>query len=240
MIAMVGLVVPAANEQVRIAACLRSLRTARAHLHRTARRSIGVRIVVVLDSCEDDTAAIVAAHPDMEAIETQAGRVGVARATGAAHLLRRTGVAPRETWLANTDADSIVPPDWLSVAVAEADRGADLLLGTVLPGPGLDAVTELAWRRRHVLRDDHTHVHGANLGIRADAYLAVGGWAPVATGEDVRLAQRAAGAGHLRVVRRAASPVQTSTRRDGRAPRGFSSFLRGLDTADCPTAEAAR
>jgi len=239
VIAMIGVVVPAANEQDRIAACLGSLRAARAHLHRTAKRPIGVRIIVVLDSCEDDTAAIVAAHSDVEALDIRAGRVGVTRSKGAAHLLRSAGLPPRDTWLANTDADSIVPHDWLSVAVAEADRGADLLLGTVLPGPGLSADIERAWRRRHVLRDDHAHVHGANLGIRGDAYLAVGGWAPVATGEDVRLAQRAASTGHLRVVRRAAAPVQTSTRRDGRAPRGFSSYLRGLDAAERPSAGAA-
>lgn len=228
---MIGAVVPAANEQDSITGCLASLRAARAHLHRTAHRSIDVRIVVVLDSCVDGTAAIVAAHRDVEAIGTNAGRVGITRATGAAHLLRSAAVPPREIWLANTDADSIVPHDWLSVAVAEADRGADVLLGTVLPGAGLAPEMERAWRRRHVQRNDHPHVHGTNLGIRADAYLALGGWAPVATGEDVVLARRAATAGHLRVLRTAAIPVRTSTRRDGRAPRGFSSYLRGLDTA---------
>jgi hypothetical protein len=71
-------------------------------------------------------------------------------------------------------------------------------------------------------------VHGANLGIRGDAYLALGGWQPLVTGEDVDLARRAALSGHLRVSRTASIPVVTSVRRVGRAPRGFSSYLRAL------------
>lgn len=229
MITMVGVVIPAANEQDHIASCLESVRAARTHLHRTARRAIRVRIVVALDSCDDDTAAIAAGFRDVETVVTRAARVGVTRAAGAAHLLLSAAVPRRETWLANTDADSVVPHDWLSVAVSEADLGADVLLGTVVPGAGLVADMERAWRRRHVQRNDHPHVHGANLGIRADAYLALGGWAAVDTGEDVQLAHRAASTGHLRVLRSAAIPVRTSVRRDGRAPRGFSSYLRGLD-----------
>jgi glycosyltransferase involved in cell wall biosynthesis len=232
MISLVGVVVPAADEQETVAACLASLAVARRHLHRSARRLVRVRIVVVLDSCTDGTAEIVAGQPDVEAIATTARRVGIARAVGAAHLLRVAPVPAGEIWLANTDADSVVPPDWLSVAVEEADRGADLLVGTVRPGPGLSAATELAWRRRHVQRNDHPHVHGTNLGVRASAYLALGGWAPVATGEDTLLVGRASSAGHLRVRRTAAIAVHTSTRRAGRAPHGFAGYLRGLAGAE--------
>jgi hypothetical protein len=71
-------------------------------------------------------------------------------------------------------------------------------------------------------------VHGANLGIRADAYLALGGWLPLVAGEDADLARRAAAAGWLAISRPAGIPVVTSARRAGRAPRGFSSYLRAL------------
>jgi hypothetical protein len=71
-------------------------------------------------------------------------------------------------------------------------------------------------------------VHGANFGIRGDAYLALGGWPPMATGEDVELACRAARAGYLRVTRTASIPVVTSTRRHSRAPRGFSGYLQAI------------
>ncbi|GAB3825798.1 hypothetical protein [Kribbella italica] len=30
----------------------------------------------------------------------------------------------------------------------------------------------------------HDHVHGANFGVRGSAFLAVGGYRPIATGED--------------------------------------------------------
>ncbi len=239
MIGLVGVIVPAADEQDTIAACLAALDAARRHLHRTAGRPIGVRVVVVLDACTDSTADIVAAHRDVEAVTTTARRVGITRAAGAAHLLREAPVPAAETWLAHTDADSVVPPDWLSVAVEEADRGADLLLGTVRPGPGLSAASERAWHGRHVRRNDHPHVHGTNLGIRASAYLALGGWPAVATGEDVLLVGRAGAAGHLRVRRTAAIPVRTSTRRVGRAPHGFSSYLRGLDAVEPAQGSAA-
>lgn len=229
MITTVGVVVPAANEQETLAACLDSLDAARRHLQQTARRPIGFRIVIVLDSCTDGTADVVAGHRDIEVVETSARRVGVARAAGVAYLLRTTAAPMRQIWLANTDADSVVPPDWLSVAVQEADRGVDVLVGTVRPGPGLSLPIERAWQLEHLQRADHPHVHGANLGVRADVYLALGGWPPVASGEDVFLVRRASEAGHLRLVRTAAIPVRTSTRRHGRAPRGFSSYLRGLD-----------
>jgi hypothetical protein len=112
--------------------------------------------------------------------------------------------------------------------VAAARRGTDLVLGTVLPGPELSPAVRARWLARHHLRDGHPHVHGANLGIRASAYLALGGWQPLATGEDADLAQRAAAAGYLSISRTAAIPVVTSVRRAGRAPRGFSNYLRAL------------
>jgi len=75
--------------------------------------------------------------------------------------------------------------------------------------------------------------HGANLGIRGDSYLALGGWPELASGEDAELARRAAVAGHLRIARTASIPVVTSTRRAGRAPLGFSGYLRDLAPSRC-------
>jgi hypothetical protein len=48
---------------------------------------------------------------------------------------------------------------------------------------------------------------------------------------DADLARRAALTGHLRVSRIASAPVITSVRREGRAPRGFSSYLRAQSAA---------
>jgi hypothetical protein len=81
-------------------------------------------------------------------------------------------------------------------------------------------------------------VHGANLGIWADTYLAIGGWQPLVTGEDTDLARRAR-SHWLSIKHTGAIPVVTSVRRVGRAPRGFSSYLRALSapwTASVPQA----
>ena len=219
MITRVGVVVPAADEEQRIAACLTAVREAVARL-RAERPALAVTTVVVLDSCRDGTAGIVARFAEVTALRSSARRVGVARRTGSVRL------EPDErTWLAHTDADSQVPPDWLTHMVGVADRGAELVFGTVLPDA--DAETLRSWQRLHVANDGHPHVHGANLGVRADVLDRLGGWRPLATGEDVDLARRAH-AGGFRIHRCGAVPVRTSARRHGRAPHGFSSYLRTL------------
>lgn len=227
MIRRVAVVVPAANEERLIGKCLSSIGAARTHLYRS-RSNIQVRIVVALDNCGDSTAAIAAAFGDVQLVTITAGSVGTARRAGASATLAGTGPAS-ELWLANTDADCEVPVNWLTSMVNEARLGAHMVLGTVLPGSGLRASARVEWASRHHLRDGHPHIHGANFGIRGDAYLALGGWQPLVTGEDADLAQRAALTGHLRISRIASIPVMTSVRRDGRAPRGFSSYLRALE-----------
>lgn len=232
MIATIAVVVPASNEQARLDACLRSLAAARQHVRRSAAYDVGVRLVVVLDACTDDTELVARSHGKTEIVSCQLRQVGGARAIGTAHVLSTSATAASGLWLANTDADSRVPVDWLTTMLAEADRGAHLVLGTVLPDIGLDATTQRRWLHRHVLREDHPHIHGANFGIRADVYGALGGWPGIACGEDVTLAQRAASTAQLRIVRTARIPVRTSPRLVGRAPRGFSSYLRGLTLED--------
>lgn len=211
-----AVVVPAANEQDTIGACLEAVLTAAAA---TGGR---VEIVVVLDACTDATADIVASFP-VTAVPCGHGNVGAARRLGARHALPALGA---DGVLASTDADSLVPADWL-VELAAMTRTADLVLGTVVPGAGLPADVERDWYRRHELRDGHPHVHGANLAIRAGAYRRLGGWRPLASGEDTDLAARAAAAG-LRIHRTGRVPVRTSPRLHGRTPHGFSSYLRGL------------
>jgi hypothetical protein len=98
----------------------------------------------------------------------------------------------------------------------------------VLPADGLSAIRRRLWRDRHHLGDGHPHVHGANFGIRADAYRALGGWAPLASGEDVALARRARAAADLTTVSTGAIPVLTSSRLSGRAPHGFAAYLQDL------------
>jgi hypothetical protein len=139
------------------------------------------------------------------------------------------GHAPAaRTWLANTDADSTVPPDWLAGMLARATSGADLVLGTVSLTPDAQEGLASDWRDCHPPHEGHHYVYGANFGIRADAYVQLGGWPELVTGEDVALAAHAADSGGLHIVRWAATPVLTSARLQARAPSGLSSYLHRL------------
>lgn len=226
MIRRVAVVIPAANEEQRIGRCLSAVAAARRHLYYSD-VAVAVRTVVVLDGCQDRTAVIAAASREVQAVAISAASAGAARRAGASAALASAG-PPGELWLANTDADSQVPANWLTGMLTEARLGAHIVLGTVLPGRDLEPRTRAEWFSRHHLRDGHPHVHGANFGIRADAYLSLGGWPAVVTGEDTELARRAARTGHLRISRTASIPVVTSVRPDGRAPRGFSGYLRDI------------
>ena len=222
-------VVPARNEEQRIHRCLEALHIAVDDLARDGAGSTpSVRIVVVLDRCTDATAAIVARWPQVNTLHTAFGRVGTARAAGIAYGLGATAVDPAQLWIACTDADSAVPPQWLTLHLQFADTGADALLGTVRPNPEeLSRADELRWVARHDLSDQHSHVHGANLGIRGRPYLQVGGFADLAAHEDVDLVDRLRHAGaHIRST--GAAPVTTSARLTGRTPTGFATYLQDL------------
>jgi Glycosyl transferase family 2 len=222
-------VIPAANEERRIGRCLAAIAAARRHLYQS-NPVIAARTVVVLDSCQDRTAMITAACREVHAVAVTAGSAGAARRAGAGVALAGAG-PPGELWLANTDADSQVPVNWLTGMLTEARLGAHVVLGTVVPGPDLEPRIRAEWLSRHHLRDGHPHVHGANFGIRADAYLNLGGWPRVPADEDTELARRATRTGHLRISRTALIPVVTSVRQRGRAPRGFSGYLRDIAAA---------
>lgn len=84
----------------------------------------------------------------------------------------------------------------------------------------------------YTLNDDgsHPHVHGANLGVSADAYVRADGWASLATGEDHDLWRRLLAVGANRMAT-SAIRVITSGRRVGRAPLGFADALAAHNRA---------
>ncbi|HEY2296970.1 MAG TPA: glycosyltransferase [Jatrophihabitans sp.] len=224
MIRDVVVTVPAADEQDEIAGCLGAVQAAIERLH--AETDLAAHIVVTLDDCRDRTPQVVAQFAQVHAVVASARRVGAARRQAAEAGLARFG-PPERVWLTSTDADSRVSLDWLTSMIAEARRGAELVLGTVRPGPGLPVATEQAWRAAHQLSDGHPHVHGANLGISGAAYVRIGGWSDLVAHEDVELVQRAVAAA-VPVARSGGAPVLTSTRLEGRTPDGFAAYLRAL------------
>jgi glycosyltransferase involved in cell wall biosynthesis len=230
---VIGIVVPARNEERRLPRCLAALEAATTGMRAADESAPRVRVIVVVDGSTDGTLEVAQQWPGVEVVHSAAGRVGAARRAGVDHLLRAEAEAGAarglgRVWVANTDADSAVPDDWLSAQLLHARSGVELLLGTVRPDPQeLAAGLLAAWRLRHLIADGHSHVHGANLGVRGDIYLAAGGFPDVATHEDVLLsaAVRRAGA---RVLSTGSNPVLTSGRTTGRAPGGMASYLREL------------
>jgi glycosyltransferase involved in cell wall biosynthesis len=216
-------VIPAHDEAAALPRCLAAVRAA------SARTSVPVLTVVVLDACTDESATLAADDDDdVQFVEIDAGNVGAARAAGFEHA--RSGDQGR-VWYATTDADSRVDPDWL---VRQFAANADMVLGVVRIDDWRHLSTAsvrryLAAYRAKIRRPGagHDHVHGANMGFRADAYWATGGFAALASGEDVDLVRRFERSGR-RIHRDVGLSVSTSARQQGRAPRGFAAHLRSL------------
>lgn len=227
----VAVVVPARNEEDHIGACLVSVGAAVRRLRRE-RPTITGDVIVVLDRCTDATERI-AAELGAVIVRSDAGRVGTARRLGvqhARHRACRAGIADRDVWLANTDADTEVPDTWLSSQVDFAAAGVDMTVGTVTP-VDLDETHERHWRAVHMLAEGHSHVHGANLGLRLSAYLAAGGFADVAVHEDLDVVSRVRALTDRWVATHQTS-VTTSGRMQSRVDGGFASFIAGLDAED--------
>ncbi len=224
MIEVAGVVVPAHDEETLLPACLAALRQA-ASLVR-----VPVHVLVVADTCTDQT-AVTAQACGARVISIRARNVGAARAAGMTELLRLlTGCHPAATWLATTDADSVVPPGWLRRQLEYADAGGDVVLGTVsvTDWDGHPAHVPDAFAERYAFGPGpHPHVHGANLGIRASAYCAAGGFRSLRTAEDRALLAAATEVG-CAVLQASDIAVETSARRQARAPDGFGHLLRTL------------
>ena len=136
------------------------------------------------------------------------------------------GTPAKQVWIANTDADSAVPPNWIVAQCDLAAAGADVFIGTVRPDfSDLSRRHQRHWLRTHSSGTPNGHVHGASLGIRADVYVAAGGFGSVDEHEDVELVQRCRLLG-ARVRASDSAEVLTSGRLVGRTPGGYADYLR--------------
>jgi len=214
---LIAAIIPAHDEEAHIGRCLESiLLAARCPLLEAE----PVLVVVALDACSDGTGEV-ARRMGALGVEVNARNVGTARAVAAQRALELGA-----RWLAFTDADSEVGPGWLSSQLA---LQADAVCGTV-------AVRD--WEsygermRRHYAatytdRDRHSHIHGANLGVSADAYVRAGGFRALATSEDVALVDSLKDCG-AQIIWSAAPRVFTSARASFRAPGGFGATLERI------------
>ena len=153
-------VVPVHDEAELLDSCLSSLAAA------IARAPVPCEVRVVLDACTDDSAEIAARHP-FSVVPHR--RAGCRRGARPGHRVGSDGACadlPAErVWIANTDADSTVPANWITSQLELAASGADLVVGTVRPD--FDDLSPA--HQRAVARHAHPgapngHTHGANLG----------------------------------------------------------------------------
>jgi len=211
-----AIIIPVHNEEPHLQVCLQAA-CAAARRASLAQQCI---VVVVLDRCTDGSAAIAAAFP-VHAIDMRAGSVGAARAVGA-----RAAIRLGATWLAFTDADTVVAPDWL---LDQQALGTDAVCGTVSVSDWHlhDPKVRIAYETQYTDRDGHRHIHGANLGISAAAYEACGGFQSVALHEDVKLVERLLEHGYC-VAWSARPRVATSVRIANRVAGGFAGYVQGI------------
>jgi len=237
----IAICVPVRNEAARLPRLFEALE------HLDAPPRTDVTICLLLDSCTDDSAEIAAAYaararyPVTVATSWRSdANAGIAR--HGAMMLGMAALTDADHILVTTDADSCPQQDWLRITIA-ALATADVVAGNVVrlgrqDGDAQDRI-ERYYARLYALRRRvdpvdweapaaHHHSSGANMALRVGSYAALGGFAPLASGEDARLADDAARAG-LRVRREAASVVHTSSRRRGRANGGLATTLDLLD-----------
>ena len=206
----VSVVVPAFNEEELLPKCLESLR---------AQDYEGeLEILLVDNGSTDGTGRIARSH---------GFRVVVEPARGYCRALRAGFAAARGDVIACTDADSVVPPNWISSLVHEYEQRRDV----VAIGGDIE-FTNPNWKSRLLQllfltpfnRLDRgnragAHLWGANMSVRRDAFLAVGGWnSNFSLQADSELSERLRKVGRVIIVESIC--VRTSSRRWNRSLLG--------------------
>jgi hypothetical protein len=129
--------------------------------------------------------------------------------------------------------------DILATAAREQTVGVvgladlDQWMGTIAAKAEYDALLAAKMHHGDSPLHHHDHVYGANLGVRADAYLDVGGFPDVPVGEDQHLVDRLAERGH-QLSRTTEVRVVTSGRLRGRAVGGLADHLAVLTSRTSP------
>ena len=196
--------IPARDEADRIGPCLEALDA------QTGRRVD--HIVLLLNNCTDDTAAIARSIPlhtgtrlhllqrDLPPYQANAGHARRLAMQAAASLAGPDGV------LLTTDADGLVDTDWIAANLHCIEHGADVVAGWVELHPiewgqipaklheddarecAYDAVCDAIHARLDPDPADplprHTQHSGASIAVTAAAYASSGGVPDIPSGED--------------------------------------------------------
>lgn len=203
--------IPAYNEETVIAQCLRSV------LAEIKRSGVDADVVVVNNASKDRTKEIALSFPGVRVVDESKKGLTHARAAG----MRETD----GEIIANIDADTMLPPGWLTTVAARfsADPGLVALSGPFIYHDlstfdrGLTRVFYGVGYALHLLNHYVLHtgamLQGGNFAIRRDAFARIGGFDTSIAfyGEDTDVACRLAKVG--RVTWTWQLPVYASGRR---------------------------
>ncbi len=210
-------------------------------------------VVLLLNNCSDDSAAIAQAlRPDLafglhivcETLPAEQSNAGHARRMAMALAARQAGV---DGVLLTTDADTLVPPDWIHRNLSGLLRGADVVCGRVMLEPAeaalipdhlhedsrredhlIGLVDAMAWRidpDPHDPPPRHTQASGASLAVWVAAFDRAGGIPAIPCGED-RAFVEALRRTDARIRHDPGITVAVSGRLDGRAIGGMADTIR--------------
>lgn len=189
---MISVVIPSFNEEERIERCLISL--TKQNLPKDE-----YEVIVVDGGSKDKTREIAEKYADLVFIQTSP-KVGGARNDGA---LRAKG-----TIIATTDADTILPPDWLS-RIKKGFENPDVVL---LYGPVKPVEATIKNRLYLFLANSFAHIGyltgtvlftlGCNSAFRADVFKKAGMYRVSDAGDDLEVAHRMRTLGKVRFDRK--------------------------------------
>jgi glycosyltransferase involved in cell wall biosynthesis len=177
---MISVIIPAYNEEANITGCLESLN------RQTIPRD-QYELIVVDGNSRDCTRELAAPLADLVFIQTSE-KVGGARNDG---IMRARG-----TIVATTDADCVVPTDWLERIQADFERFRPVqLYGTVYPREGgirnhlalalANTISRIGYLTRTLY-----YTLGCNTAFDREAFLAAGMYRTIDAGDDLEIALR--------------------------------------------------
>jgi glycosyltransferase involved in cell wall biosynthesis len=185
---MISVVIPTYNEEANIAVCLASL------CNQTLPRE-RYELIVVDGGSKDSTREIAAKYADQVFIQTSK-KVGGARNDGAK--------AAKGEIVATTDADCIIPPDWLERIEADFARHPDVVqvYGLVHPKEkNLKHSISLALANFFSRLGSWTHTMyytlGCNTAFRREVFMKVGMYRCIDAGDDLEIARRTSEVGKV-------------------------------------------
>jgi glycosyltransferase involved in cell wall biosynthesis len=210
----ISVVIPAYNEENYIGNTLQSL----------LQQDFQDFEIIVVDNASEDRTGEIAMRFGARVVYEGKRTVGAARQRG---CLEAKGEI-----IAMTDADTILPPNWLSRIAEEFKRDEELVAfgglyrlysGPVLARLWIHHFAHLLWIFDKWMSNGYWNIPGSNIAFRKDAFLKVGGFREdLPIGEDVDLSLRLARVGKVALAYR--FRVATSGRRYRKG------FLKGTMT----------